>query len=314
MQIGFIGLGKMGSRMVSKLIAEGHDVIVWNRSQEPIQTLKSQIPNLPAGRQGLKIAATVPELVAGLSKQRIVWSMLPAGEVTENMLEEIAQYVEKDDIVIDGGNAHFKDTQKRYEIFQGKGIRFLGIGVSGGIIAEKNGYPLMVGGDKSAYEVITPILESLAKPNGGFEYFGEGGAGHFVKMVHNAVEYGMMQAIGEGFEVMKKSSYELDLLKVSKLWEKGTIVSSFLMDRASDALEKDATLANVSGNIPRGGEGDWTVEIAKEEQVAVPVIQTSVEFRKKSETDQVVQQSFTAKMVNALRHEFGGHAVILDKK
>ena len=316
MKIGFIGLGKMGSRMVVKLLQDGHDVLVWNRSKEPFKDLQFRIqnPELRIESQNLKIAETVQALVLKLEKPRVVWLMLPAGAVTQGIIENLKSYLEKDDIIIDGGNAHFSDTQQRYEAFRNLGIRFLGIGVSGGIIAEKNGYPLMAGGDQSAYEFIKPFLESLAKPNGGYEYFGEGGAGHFVKMVHNAVEYGMMQAIGEGFSVLKNSSYEFDLLNVAKLWQKGTIVSSFLIDRATEALAKDPALVNISGNIPRGGEGDWTVVVAKNEDVSVPVIQTSVAFRKQSETDQTIQNSFTAKMVNALRHEFGGHEVQNSKK
>ncbi len=309
MKIGFIGLGKMGSRMVVKLLSEGHEMVVWNRSIETIENFKIQISNLKIPKSHITFASTLEELIEKLEKPYVIWLMLPAGDATQQMLEKLKPLLNKEDIVIDGGNAHFSDTQKRYETFKNAGIRFLGIGVSGGIIAEKNGYPLMVGGDKSAYEFIKSILESLSKPNGGYDYFGEGGAGHFVKMVHNAVEYGMMQAIGEGFSVLKNSSYNVNLLSVAKLWQKGTIVSGCLIDRASEALAKDPALVNISGSIPRGGEGDWTVEVAKDERIAVPVIETSVAFRKQSETDQITQDSYTARMINALRHEFGGHEV-----
>jgi 6-phosphogluconate dehydrogenase len=167
----------------------------------------------------------------------------------------------------------------------------------------------MVGGDKSAYETIMPLLDSLAKPNGGHAYFGTGGAGHFVKMVHNGIEYGMMQAIGEGFGVLEKSEYQFDLLEVAKLWQKGTIVSSFLIDRAKDALEKDKKLSDIEGVIASTGEAEWTVNAAKQESVPVPVIEESLEFRRQSQTDMAIQNSFAAKMVAALRREFGGHDV-----
>ncbi|MDP3941068.1 MAG: NADP-dependent phosphogluconate dehydrogenase [bacterium] len=248
-------------------------------------------------------------MVQQLEKPRIIWLMLPAGSATQNILDEVIKYVEPGDIVIDGGNAHFNDTERRSKALSARGIGFLGIGVSGGILALENGYPLMVGGDKSAYESITPLLDSLAKPNGGHQYFGTGGAGHFVKMVHNGIEYGMMQAIGEGFGVLQKSPYNFDLLQVAKLYQKRTIVSGFLTDRAADALEKDNKLSNIDGVIATSGEGEWTVEQAKKEAVEVKNIGQSLEFRRRSQTDPEVAKTFAAKMVSALRHEFGGHEV-----
>lgn len=304
MQLGFIGLGKMGSRMVKKLLDDGHNVIVWNRSPEPVQELKSQISNL-------KSAETIKDLVQSLGKPRVIWIMVPAKDATSEVLSEVSKYIEKKDIVIDGGNAFYKDTERRYKKLRNKDIKFLGIGVSGGVHGEKNGYSLMAGGDRSAYDSIVQLLDCLSKPSGSFDYFGEGGAGHFVKMVHNGIEYGMMQSIGEGFAVLKKSSYKFDLLKIAKIWQRGTIISGFLIDRTKDALEADVKLSGISGNIKRGGEGDWTVEAAKEEKVAVEIIKESVKFRKKSETDSRIQNSYTAKMINALRHQFGGHPVRL---
>src|SRR3990167_7787533 len=250
MKIGFIGLGRMGSNMVTKLLNEGHEVVVWNRTREKAEKLRSQISqtgnqmrNDLAGSdrkvrtsfavQNFKIADSVKDLVKQLNKPRIIWLMLPAGEATQEILDEVEKYVEGGDIVIDGGNAHYPDTQKRWEHFSQKGIRFLGIGVSGGVIAAVEGYPLMVGGDKSAYEYVKPILDSLAKPQGGHEYFGTGGAGHFVKMVHNGIEYGIMQSLGEGFEVLQKAEYNLDLIKIAKLYQKGTLVSGFMLDRTA---------------------------------------------------------------------------------
>lgn len=349
MKLGFIGLGKMGSRMVTKLLTEGHEVMVWNRSKDKIENLQSQISNLKI-KENLKVAESVKDLVSQLNSPRIIWSMLPAhsgpsadgpsgrsgrsdsdefsdsmsseessgskrsktSDPTEQMLlgpQGIADFVAKDDIVIDGGNAHYTDTQKRYEHFKSKGIRFLGIGVSGGVIAAQDGYPMMVGGDESAYEQIKPILDSLAKPAGGHQYFGTGGAGHFVKMVHNAIEYGYMQAIGEGFGLMNKAPYDLDLVKVARLYAKGTLVSGFMMERTVEALEDDPRLKNLSGYIEDSGEARWAIEQAKEEEVPIPIIEKSLEFRVKSREDTGTALTFAARMVAALRFAFGRHEV-----
>lgn len=292
MKIGFVGLGKMGGRMVQKLLSEGHEVLAWNRSDHELKNVE-----------------TLEKLVKSLETPRIIWSMLPAGEATEEILKEVSKFVSQDDIVIDGGNSNFKDTQRRYEEFKKRGIRFLGIGVSGGIIAATQGYPMMVGGDKSAYEHIIPILDSLAKPNGGHEYFGEGGAGHFVKMVHNGMEYGIMQSLGEGFEVLEKSPYNLDLIKVARLYQKGTLVSGFMMDRTVEVLSNPSILSSIEGKIAESGEAKWTVDQAKEEGVDVEIIERALEFRRRSQTDEKIQKSFSAKLIAALRNAFGGHAV-----
>ncbi len=308
MKLGFIGLGRMGSRMVEKLLEDGHEVVVWNRSPEKVSILQNQIAQAPY-KDNLKTSESISNLVGQLPKQRIVWLMLPAGETTQTILGEVAGAAEAGDIIVDGGNSHFSDTQKRYESLREQGIRFLGIGVSGGLIARNAGYPLMVGGDKSANEQILLILDSLAKPNGGHEYFGEGGAGHFVKMVHNGIEYGYMQAIGEGFGVMEKSAYNLDLLKVAKLYDHGSLVSGFMMQRTIDALSDDPKLAKLSGEIAASGEGEWTIKEAERIGLPVDVIKTAYEFRLKSQTDAEVSESFAARMVAALRKAFGGHAV-----
>lgn len=299
----------MGSRMANKLLKEGHELVVWNRSQEPIKELKSQNSKVKTTAQNLKAAETIKDLIKSLEAPRVIWSMVPSGEATQDVLDEVSKYVVKNDIVIDGGNSNFKDTQRRYEQFENKQVRFLGVGVSGGIIAATEGYPMMVGGDKSAYEFIKPILDSLAYPRGGHEYFGIGGAGHFVKMVHNGIEYGIMQSLGEGFEVLEKSPYKLDLLKIAKLYQKGTLVSGFMLDRAVEALENDPKLANIVGIIAESGEAKWTIEQAKEEDVPVEIIERSLEYRRRSQTDQKIQKSFTAKLVAALRNAFGGHEV-----
>ncbi len=310
MKLGFIGLGKMGSRMATKLLQEGHDVVVWNRSPQAVEELKAQISKLKTTAQNLETAGTIQELVQSLQKPRIIWLMVPAGEVTEKVLLEVKKYIEAGDTVIDGGNANYKNTQARYEKLKTKNIQFLGIGVSGGIVAGKNGYPLMVGGDKNAYEHIIPILDSLAKPAGGHEYFGTGGAGHFVKMVHNGIEYGLMQSIAEGFGVLEKAGYNFDLIKIAKLWQKGTLVSGFFMDRTVEALQRDPGLTTIVGQIGSAtGETVWMVEEAKKQGVAVDIIEASLEFRKRSQTDTRVQHSFAARLVSAIRNAFGGHEV-----
>jgi len=301
MKVGFIGLGKMGGRMAGKLLSEGHEVVAWNRTLETSNNAKKTYDNLI-------IAEDIENLIKSLDKPRIIWIMVTHTALDE-ILGEVKKFVELGDVVIDGGNSNYKDTDRRFEEFTNLGVNYLGIGTSGGILAEKNGFPFMIGGHRKAYDYIKPILDSLSKPNGGHEYFGIGGAGHFVKMVHNGIEYGQMQALGEGFEVLEKSKYSLDLNKVAELYGKGTIVSGFLVDRLKDALDKDAGLSNSAGPISASGEADWTVRSAEEEGIEVEIIDESLEFRQKSQTDEKIQNSFTAKVVNALRLEFGGHEI-----
>ena len=296
MRIAILGLGKMGSRIAQKLHDEGHEVIAWNRTPKEIE--------------GVEFVENIQDLASKLQTPRVIWLMLPAGEVTDETLAEVEKFVEKGDIVVDGGNAHFQETEKRYQYFKALGIEFLGIGVSGGIIAARNGYPLMVGGSRAAYEYIKPILDSLATPNGGHEYFGIGGAGHFVKMVHNAIEYGYMQSIGEGFEVLEKSSYGFDLEKIANLYRKNTLVSGFMMDRTEEVLQRDPKLEGLTGFIGRAsGETVWAVEEAKRLGVDMEIIEASSNYRLRSETDLKIQKSFTAKMIAMLRNAFGGHEI-----
>jgi len=311
MKIGFVGLGRMGRRMVHKLIAEKHELTVWNRSRAVCETLLAENNSERGGanRDQLSIAATLSDLVGKLPRPRTIWSMLPAGQPTETVLGELADLVDAGDILIDGGNSYYKDTENRYYALKSRNIKFLGIGVSGGIIAAKQGYPLMVGGDKAAYEQIAPLLDSLAKPNGGQAYFGTGGAGHFVKMVHNGIEYGIMQSLGEGFEVLYKAPYQFDLLQIARLYQKGTLVSGFMLDRTVEVFSKNPGLTDISGVIAESGEGRWTVEQAREENVEVDIIRRSLEYRRRSQSDQDLQKSFTAKLIAALRNAFGGHEV-----
>lgn len=301
MKIGFIGLGKMGSRMAAKLIEDGHEVVAWNRSKDVLDEFKTENPTS-------EIASSIEDLISKLDKPRVIWIMV-SHQAVDEVLAELKSFVSSGDIVIDGGNSFFKDTDRRFSDFEKSEVHYLGIGTSGGLIAASEGYPMMVGGSLEGYEIIRPILDSLAKPNGGHEYFGNGGAGHFVKMVHNGVEYGMMQALGEGFDVLSKSDFKFDLHKVSNLWTKGTIVSGFLVDRLSEMFEKEKYLESFKGPIAASGEGEWTVNTAKEEGLDVEIIDESLEYRKKSQNDLNIQNSMTARVINALRHAFGGHKI-----
>jgi 6-phosphogluconate dehydrogenase len=309
MKLGFVGLGKMGRRMATKLFLDKHEIIVWNRSIGACEGLLAECARLDTVLNRLSIAETLPDLVSRLPRPRVIWLMLPAGEPTESVLGTLAGLAEPEDILIDGGNSYYQDTEKRFKNLKERKIRFLGIGVSGGIIAEKQGYPLMAGGDQSAYKYIEPILSSLAKPHGGYEYLGVGGAGHFVKMVHNGIEYGIMQALGEGFEVLQKAPYGFDLLKIARIYQKGTLVSGFMLDRAAEVLAQDPSLADIKGVIAESGEAQWMIEQAREEAVEVDIIKRSLEYRQKSQSERKIQDSYTAKFIAALRHAFGGHEV-----
>lgn len=306
MQIGLLGLGKMGKQIAEKLMSDNHQVAAWNRTTDVLEQYRLEKPEYIVN-QKLILTKTIGEFKTTLMKPRVIWSMLPAGDATESALQEIMDIVEPGDVVIDGGNANYKDTERRFAEFKAKGIKFLGIGVSGGVHAQENGCCLMVGGDKDGYEYIKPMLDSLIKPSGVHTYFGNGGAGHFVKMVHNGIEYGIMQSFAEGFGVMAKSDYHLNLGAVGNNWQRGSIVASFLLQMVIDALAKDPTLSHFEGIIGANGEGKWTVEKAKEEHLPIPVIEQSVEFRNRSQYDKAVQETFAAKLLSAVRQEFGGH-------
>lgn len=312
MQIAVLGMGKMGKNIALKLMNEGHQVFVWNRSREPLEKMRTENSSYIV-QQKLTICYSLEELHAALVKPRIIWLMLPAGEAMDITLAQLENgVIDQSDIIVNGANEYYDISQQRYLRFERNGIKYLGIGVSGGIHGLENGYPLMVGGNKSAYEYIKSILDSLAKPNGGHDYFGIGGAGHFVKMVHNGIEYGMMQSIAEGFAVLAKSEYKINLVTAGNNWQRGSIVASFLVYCAVSALIKDHNLDQFDGYIDAKGEGEWTVETAKKLGVPVPAIEESLEFRKKSQYDKAVQETFVAKMVAALRHEFGGHELHKD--
>lgn len=297
----------MGLNIANKLLDGGHEVVVWNRSQEVVDKLRNdKSKHILDGT--LVITRTYEELRTSLRKPRVFWLMLPAGETTATVLNHIKdEAIESGDIVIDGANSFYQDTEERARHFEEKGVKYLGIGVSGGLRGVDNGYPLMVGGNQEAYTYIKAILDTLAKPYGMHTYFGPGGAGHYVKMVHNGIEYGMMQALAEGLGVLAKSNYKFNLFEVTRNWQSGSIIASYLLDMAYSALAKDPTLSQADGYVNATGEAEWTIAQGKELNVPIKIIEESLEFRKKSQFDKTTQETFAAKMLTSLRHEFGGH-------
>ncbi len=297
MEIGIYGLGRMGANMVRRLVRSGeHRVVAGNRSSGPVDQ---------AVEDGAEGAYSMEELVEKLSgSPRVIWTMVPAGDVTEQALLKFADMMDEGDILIDGGNSYFRDSIRRAEMLHEKGLRFLDAGTSGGIWGLEVGYCLMVGGDSDAYEHAEPALKTLA-PENGYLHTGGAGAGHFVKMVHNGVEYAMLQSYAEGFEIMQKSQYDLDLHAVSHLWNQGSVVRSWLLELAESAFEKDANLDRVRGYVEDSGEGRWTVLEAINESVPANTIAASLFARFASRQD----DSFAMKVIAALRGEFGGHAI-----
>ncbi len=296
MEIGLYGLGRMGANMVRRLVRSGeHRVVAGNRSPGPVDEAVSE------GAEG---AYSMEELVEKLEAPRAIWTMVPAGDVTEKALLKFADMMDDNDILIDGGNSYFRDSIRRAALLKDRNIRFLDAGTSGGIWGLQVGYCLMVGGDASAYEHVEPALKTLA-PENGYAYLGDAGAGHFTKMVHNGVEYGMMQAYAEGFEILEKSQYDFDLRAICSLWNQGSVVRSWLLELAQSAFEKDAHLDSIRGYAEDSGEGRWTVIEAISEDVPANTIAGSLFARFASRQD----DSFAMKVIAALRGEFGGHAI-----
>jgi 6-phosphogluconate dehydrogenase len=296
MRIGFVGLGRMGANMVRRLLRDGHEVVAYNRTPEKTKEIAGE---------GATPAFSIAELVAKLEKPRAVWIMVPAGDATEAQIEELLEHLEPGDTIIDGGNTNFHDDQRRHGELAAKGIGYVDAGTSGGIWGLQVGYCLMVGGVQEAVEPLEPIFVSLA-PKGGYLHVGGPGAGHYVKMVHNGIEYGLMQAYAEGFEIMHASDYELDLAAISELWMQGSVVRSWLLELAGRAFKANgADLEHIKGYVEDSGEGRWTVQEAIDHDVPAPVITLSLLTRFRSR--QV--DSYGAKVLAALRNEFGGHAV-----
>ncbi|MEX0622188.1 MAG: decarboxylating 6-phosphogluconate dehydrogenase [Candidatus Woykebacteria bacterium] len=299
MQIGYFGLGKMGFNMVLRLLDKGYDVVACNRSPEPIKE---------AAKAGANTAFTCADLAKHLSTPRTVWIMVPAGKPVDDVIfgeGNLASLLEKGDAIIDGGNSFYKESIARYKKLKGKGINFLDVGVSGGPTGARSGASIMVGGDLEIFKKYEPLFKDLAVPSG-HRYMGPVGAGHFVKMVHNGIEYGMMQAIGEGFEVLKAAPFKLDLRAIAEIYSHGTVIESRLINWLKSAYKTyGEDLEGISGSISQSGEGKWTAKTAKELGIPAPIIEGSVKFREASQS----KPSYTGKVVSALRNQFGGHVV-----
>ena len=299
MELGMIGLGRMGANMVRRLVKGGHHIVAYNRTATTTDALKAEIE--------ISAAYSVPDLVAALSAPRIVWVMVPAGSATDAMIAQLGDLLSPGDIVIDGGNTNYKDDAVHAQQLATKGIGFVDCGTSGGIWGLSEGYSLMIGGDAKHVDYLKPIFTTLAPGDDkGWGHVGPHGAGHYVKMVHNGIEYGMMQAFAEGFEIMHaKKEFGLDLLQIAKVWQHGSVVRSWLLDLTVDALSEDPDLASLVGYVPDSGEGRWTVADAIDLDVPAPVITMSLMMRFVSRDE----QRFAAKVLAAMRNKFGGHAV-----
>ncbi len=304
MEIGFIGLGRMGGNMVIRLAQGGHRVVAFNRTYAKTEEVAKEHPAIVP-------AKTIEEMVAQLhDSPKLVWIMVPNGKPVDDQIDELMTVLKPGDIIIDGGNSNFHESQARAKKLTEAGFHFMDAGVSGGIWGLTVGYALMVGGEKDIYDHVEPIFKTLA-PEDGYGYMGTHGAGHFVKMVHNGIEYGMLQAYGEGFEIMKKSpdyGEGFDMRAIARLWNHGSVVRSWLLELAERAFARGGDLPGIKGYVQDSGEGRWTVQAAIDEDVPAPVITLSLLARFNSRQD----ESYSAKVIAALRNEFGGHAVLTD--
>jgi 6-phosphogluconate dehydrogenase len=295
LQLGMIGLGKMGANMTTRLERGGHEVVAYDRDPGAVQR------SVGDGAIG---ASSLEELVSKLRAPRAVWLMVPAGMPTDVTITELLEHLQPGDIVIDGGNSRWTDSKARYARCKEKGVSFVDAGTSGGVWGLANGYCLMVGGDDDAVQRVEPIFLTLA-PEGGYAHVGPSGAGHFSKMVHNGIEYGLLAAYGEGFEILEKSEYDYDLHQLASIWRYGSVVRSWLLELLELALKEDPKLGDVRGWVADSGEGRWTVQAAIDEDVPAPVITASLMSRFVSRQD----ESYSAKIIAALRNQFGGHAI-----
>jgi len=299
-ELAMIGLGKMGGNMTRRLRRDGHRVVGYNRSADQTRELADEVGMVPA--------FTLEEAVAKLETQpRVAWSMVPAGGPTESVVGNLGELLDEGDIVVDGGNSNYRDSARRAATLREKGIHFVDVGTSGGIWGLEEGYSMMVGGDDQAVAHLRPALETLAPgPKMGWGHVGPGGAGHFVKMVHNGIEYGVMEAYAEGFELLRaKEEFELNLHQVAEIWRFGSVIRSWLLDLTAQALEEDPELSEIAGYVPDSGEGRWTVQEAVDLAIPAPVIALSLMARFTSRQD----ESYAAKVLAAMRNQFGGHAV-----
>lgn len=295
MKLGLIGIGKMGYNLAENVLEKGHELTVYDINPDNMQGLEVK---------GANIAGSLKELISGLTSPRVVYLMLPVGEPVEQTIQAVLPYLSPGDVVIDGGNSHYKDTVRRSVMLQESGIHYLDCGTSGGVSGAKQGVCLMVGGDKALYDYCAPLFLSVSV-DGGCIYTGRSGSGHYCKMIHNGIEYGMMQAIAEGFELLQKSGYEYDLKEVAGVWNHGSVIRSWLMELLENALRTDNNLTGIKGLMHSTGEGKWSVEEALDNSVCTPVIALSLLMRYRS----LEMDTFSGKVVAALRNQFGGHAV-----
>lgn len=295
MEIGIIGLGKMGLNLALNLKEHTHDVKGMDISKEVLNQ---------AEKKGIETFESVEQLIGSIKSKRIVWLMLPAGDLTESMLNTILPLLDSQDIVIEGGNSNYKDSIRRAEKFSEKGISYFDCGTSGGITGARNAACLMIGGDKEVFESIEQLFKDVSIENG-YLYSGVSGSGHFLKMVHNGIEYGMMQAIGEGFQIVEKSNYNFELSEVARVWNNGSVIRSWLMQIMEEQFRSSSRLEDYRGVVSASGEAKWTVETALEMEIPVPVIATSLFMRNLSQEE----DNFSAKVVSAMRNGFGGHSV-----
>ncbi len=294
MKIGFVGLGKMGGGMVGSLLGGGHQTVAFDAVKEVVKE---------AENKGAIPANSLQDLVERLDPPRAIWIMVPSGKPTGETITSLSHMLEKNDILIDGGNSFYKDSMKRAQELKEKGISFLDVGTSGGIWGPKIGYCLMIGGEEDVFKTIEPIFKTLA-PENGYAYVGTAGSGHYVKMVHNGIEYALLQGYAEGFEIMHaKKDFNLDLAKIAYLWNQGSVIRSWLLELAESALKKDPNLKSIRDYVEDSGEGRWTVAEAIQENIPAPVITLSLLERFRSRQE----ESFSAKVIAALRDEIGGH-------
>lgn len=295
MKIGLIGLGKMGLNLALNMIE--HDIHVVGYDAYLNKDFRDKYPDIDYKN-------SLESVVKALDKPRMIWVMVPAGQPTESVINDLSSMVDPGDIIMDGGNSRYTDSMRRAENLKAKGIHFLDVGTSGGQDGARHGVCLMVGGNPSAFETVKPIFHAIAKKDG-FDYMGTSGSGHFVKMVHNGIEYGMMQAIGEGFDLLEASPFDLDYQKIARVWANGSIIEGLLMDMVYQAVMKDPKLSQIKGVVDDSGEGQWTIEEALKMKVSMPVIAQALFSRYKSKDE----DKFAEKIVAAMRNEFGGHKV-----
>ncbi len=295
MEIGMIGLGKMGSNLCLNLLDHGFDITVYNRDHEKAREMVSF---------GAGMATSIGKLVGKLDKPRIIWIMVTHGTAVDEIVGELEKHLDAGDIIVDGGNSHYKDSIRRAKALNQKKIEFVDVGTSGGVSGARHGACMMVGGTEKAYGRIQNVLEAICKPNG-YGHIGPYGSGHYVKMIHNGIEYGMMQAIGEGFEIIGESDYYINMEALTEIWNNGSIIGGFLMEAMKKSFEIHGDLSQIRGAVDFSGEGRWTVEEALEREVSAPVISLSVFERYRS----IKNETYTGKVLAALRNVFGGHSL-----